>query len=879
MSLSKTLPRKIALFAAAAMLLAVLGGSPSASEMRRRVLILNSYSVEDSWTNEAIQGVVALFKERGADVEFLIEDIDMASQLSSSSLPEYRALLQDRYAETPPDLVITTGNDALSFVLDPNTTPLPKVPVVFCSLTDTALLSRFPNERATGVLCEDSALFILREILRLHGNASRINLIIDGTPRGLSDLERINRAATSLSYPGKMISASIGLDMSEIVNSLEKLSPESIILLGHCSVSSTGVMIPLPTLVEVIQSSCDLPTYSLLEETAALGFLGSVSERGFQRGYQAGEIALKVLGGTHVETVLPVEGESSRLVFNYAGMKELGIKQSSLPSHIVLFGDPFDELDQFVPYLAWNAVLLLLLGGSAIYLRRKIGARKIAESNLLRQNGYWESLFESSAQGIIVYDLLGHAKETNSRFRELFRIPEGTPVPDILSLLSSTGTECTEEDIFPRTVRGRWCTTTPRETRLPDGEGGTVPVSFLAFPLPSSSEGDIYCALFEDIGERKKLQVMLQRRTELQRQVTAISSRFVISREFDDTMERALEDMLALSGARFASLFVLSDTGTLVPKVEVFSPEEVKDDRSPGSLAIGEDFFWKSLLDSDRPPTVLVVESPSGGHGTSGRDLFGGREVNSVTILPLLLTGSLQGFLALADPLPHWSDASDEPMLGLFSELLAIAVERRKEEDVLRRAHDSVHSRFSGVISVLRQVSELRDVSTAGHQKNVSILANSLAVELQLPEDNQMAVRYAAMVHDLGKLYIPAEILSKPSVLSDAEYELVKKHPEFGHNILSPLDFPWPLAKIVLQHHERIDGTGYPYGIPGEEICLEARIIAVADAFEAMTSDRPYRKKKSVEAALGELVELAGTAYDPEIVSVFVSMINRQPLG
>ncbi len=878
MHLSKTLPRKIALFAATAMLLTVLGGSPSATEMRRRVLILNSYSMEDSWTNEAIQGIFALFKERGADVEFLTEDIDMASQLSSFSLPEYRALLHDRYAVAPPNLIITTENDALSFVLDPNTTPLPEVPVIFCSLTNTALLSRFPDERATGVFCEDSALFLLREIIRLHGRESRISLIIDGTPRGLRDLERIKEAATSLSYPHKMISAIIGLDMSEMINSLDKLSPESVIVLGHCTVSSTGVMMPLPTLVEVIQSARNLPTYSLLEETAALGFLGTVSERGFQRGYQAGEVALKVLGGTPVRSIPPVEGENSRLIFNYSGMKGLGIKQSSLPSHIVLFGDPFEELDQFIPYLAWNAVLFLLLGGSAVYLRRKIGARKIAESDLLRQNGYWESLFESSAQGIIIYDILGHAKETNSRFRELFRIPEDAPVPDMLSLLSSTGTECTEEDIFPRLLTGQWGTITPRETRLPDGEGGTIPISFIAFPLPSSSDEDIYCALFEDIGERKKLQVMLQRRTALQRQVTAISSRFVIAREFDDTMERALEDILSLSGARFASLFLLSDTGALVPKLEVFSSEEIKDGKSPGSLAIGEDFFWKSLLDSDRLPTVLVVKSPSGGHVTSGRNLFGGREVNSVTILPLLLTGNLQGFLALADPLPHWSDASDEPMLGLFSELLAIAIERRKEEDVLRKAHNSVHSRFSGVISVLRQVSELRDVSTAGHQKNVSILANSLAVEMRLPEDNQMAVRYAAMVHDLGKLYIPAEILSKPSVLSNAEYELVKKHPEFGHNILSPLDFPWPLAKIVLQHHERIDGTGYPYGISGEEICLEARIIAVADAFEAMTSDRPYRGKKSVKVALDELLELAGTAYDPEIVSEFVSMINRQPL-
>jgi HD-GYP domain-containing protein (c-di-GMP phosphodiesterase class II) len=149
---------------------------------------------------------------------------------------------------------------------------------------------------------------------------------------------------------------------------------------------------------------------------------------------------------------------------------------------------------------------------------------------------------------------------------------------------------------------------------------------------------------------------------------------------------------------------------------------------------------------------------------------------------------------------------------------------------------------------------------------------------MNLSEETRLSVRYAALVHDLGKLYIPAEILGKPSPLSRAEYELVKKHPEFGHDILSPLNFPWPLAKIVLQHHERMDGQGYPFGLTGQQIIFEARLLSVVDAFDAMTSDRPYRKKKSTETALIELSDLAGTVYDAKIVEAFVTMI-REKLG
>lgn len=843
----------------------------------KRVLILNSYSNEDPWTAEANRGILAALVDRGVTAEFFVENLDVAGTLSAYHLPEFRNLMLERYTHKKPDIIITTGNEAFIYAVTQGGTSLPDVPVVFCSLTNSTFLKIMPQNMRQGLFSEDRALFLLREITRLHPDAPAVAVVVDSTPRGFHDMNHVNDAAKALSLPRRLIIPVYGLDLDGIMDRLSALEPGSVVILGHCSTDDAGEATPLPRLVEAIQSACNLPVYSLLEEGAALGVLASVTGRGYQRGYETGEIAFDILSGTSPESISLLESEKNRLLFNYAGMKEFGLTRGVLPPQSIILGDPFATLLGHVPLIFGNLLLLMVLGVSALYLTRSINARKRVESELLLQAGYWRSLFESSPQGILVYDETGRVKETNPRFREIFRLaPRAVPV-NVLPLLSGAGTTFSEEDVFPGAMGGEESAPRPREASVPDGDGGIVHVSFLSFQLPSEEERADYCALFEDIGERKALQDLLARRTVLQTRMAAISSGFVVSGDFRGTLERALLDMLSISKARLAVLFVMSYTGALVPELEVISPGAALSSSTRAPIfSEGEDFFWKSLLKKDRLPTLLVVDSTVEGMSYGGREFLRRRNISSVAILPLLLKGSLQGFLALADPDMHWAYDADEPVLSVLSSLLAIALERRKEEESLRMSHKLIHDRFSGAVSALCQVSELRDMSTAGHQKNVSALAESLAGEMGLSDEIRMAVRYAGLVHDLGKLYIPAEILGKPHSLSDAEYMLVKKHPEYGHDILSPLGFPWPLADIVLQHHERMNGTGYPFGLTGESICLEARILSVADAFDAMTSDRPYRKRKSAAEALGELAELAGSFYDRDIAMTFIGMIEKR---
>jgi len=161
---------------------------------------------------------------------------------------------------------------------------------------------------------------------------------------------------------------------------------------------------------------------------------------------------------------------------------------------------------------------------------------------------------------------------------------------------------------------------------------------------------------------------------------------------------------------------------------------------------------------------------------------------------------------------------------------------------------------------------ETRDPYTAGHQRRVADLAHSIATEMNLPAEQIDGIRMAAAIHDLGKISVPAEILSKPKKLTAIEFSLIKTHAKSGYDILKNIDFPWPIARMILEHHERMDGSGYPRNLKGDDILMEARILAVSDVVESMASHRPYRPALGVDAALEEIEKNKGTLYDADAV-------------
>jgi putative nucleotidyltransferase with HDIG domain len=179
-------------------------------------------------------------------------------------------------------------------------------------------------------------------------------------------------------------------------------------------------------------------------------------------------------------------------------------------------------------------------------------------------------------------------------------------------------------------------------------------------------------------------------------------------------------------------------------------------------------------------------------------------------------------------------------------------------------------------ISTIGKIAETRDPYTAGHQKNVSQIATFIAQEMKLPKDKIEGIRIASLVHDIGKISIPSEILNKPTKLREIEFGLIKNHSQVGHDVLKSIDFPWPVARIVLQHHERLNGTGYPNKLKGDKILLESRIIGVTDVVEAMSSHRPYRPALGIDAALEEISQNRDILYDPEVVDTCLKLFKEK---
>jgi PAS domain S-box-containing protein len=211
-----------------------------------------------------------------------------------------------------------------------------------------------------------------------------------------------------------------------------------------------------------------------------------------------------------------------------------------------------------------------------------------------------------------------------------------------------------------------------------------------------------------------------------------------------------------------------------------------------------------------------------------------------------------------------------------FQTIYQDITEQKKTEEKLRETLSGLRNALGGIIQVLSAITEKRDPYTAGHQKRVADLARAIGEEMGLAAERVEGLRLAGTIHDIGKVSIPAEILSKPGSLTETEYRLIQDHPKVGHDILGDIKFSWPIAIIVLQHHERMNGSGYPAGLKGDDILLEARILAVSDVMEAMASHRPYRPALGIEAALKEIDKSKGVLFDSDVVAACLKLFREK---
>ena len=314
-------------------------------------------------------------------------------------------------------------------------------------------------------------------------------------------------------------------------------------------------------------------------------------------------------------------------------------------------------------------------------------------------------------------------------------------------------------------------------------------------------------------------------------------------KDFNEGIVQNMAEGIAVEDAEGCIIFVNPAAADLLG----YSPEEL----------VGQ--HWTVIVPSDQHPSVQAAHERRM-HGEADR-----YELQLVrqdgTLVPVLVSGS-----------PRIEEGRFAGTLTVFTDI----IEHKQMEEELQQSLERLGRTFDETAHALASAIRTRDPYTAGHQRRVTQLACAIAREMGLPEEQIEGIRVAGLIHDIGKINVPVEILSNPDGISDLEYGIIKAHPQIGYDILKAVEFPWPVAEIVLQHHERLDGSGYPQGLSGDEILLEARILGVADVVDAMSSHQPYRAARGLDKALEEISQNRGVLYDPGAVGACLKLFKQK---
>ncbi|WP_345991716.1 HD domain-containing phosphohydrolase [Sulfurimonas sp. HSL-1716] len=409
-----------------------------------------------------------------------------------------------------------------------------------------------------------------------------------------------------------------------------------------------------------------------------------------------------------------------------------------------------------------------------------------------------------------------------------------------------------------------------------DGHAVTMETSGIPF---FNEEGELlgYRGIDRDITERREAEISLNRANRALRTLSAGNLALVRATNEEELLQSVTDIIVEKGGYNLAMVCYAqnNDAKSIVPKAWSGLQKSYFWEGEPswGDNENGQFPISKAIRESK----TQICRDLGGKCSIKGwEEAVSSRGFSSNIALPLIdkegSFGTLTIYSTEAEP---FDDDEVKLLEELASDLaygiitLRVRIEHERQALLLR---ESLEQSIQTIAATL----EARDPYTAGHQRRVSELAVAIASEMGLSEDQIKGISFAAMIHDLGKIHVPAEILSKPTRLNELEYKLIQMHPQTGYDILKEIKFPWPIADIILQHHEKIDGTGYPQGLKGDEILIESKIVALADVVEAMSSHRPYRPSLGIEAALDEIKRGKGSLYDSAAVDTCLKLFYEK---
>lgn len=508
--------------------------------------------------------------------------------------------------------------------------------------------------------------------------------------------------------------------------------------------------------------------------------------------------------------------------------------------------------------------------------QKQLPALKSITKELFSLKKHFESIFERMSEGIVEISRDNRVVYANPSALAVIGIPEE-------KLLASP-----VEDIFPKEYRR----TVLELISSMDGSSGNNTEDILLCmndyqlmvkALAVTDECGSSIIIFNDVTMQKEAEAVLKRRNRELELLNLSGHAFNSSLELDKVLVTVLEELRSL-------IDVLGST------IWLFEPEN-KTLICRQAAGICSDVLngWRLEPGQGLAGWVAHHGEPLNVHDTridfrhfKGVDSQTGYEIRSILGVPLISKGKPIGVIQVVDTAPNVFDITHQTLLEWLAASAAIAIDnarlyqraqdeiRQKEEAKaeLDKSVQTLHRTLNGTIQAIALIVETKDPYTAGHQRRVAHLVEALGKKLGLSKDRIETLRITGLLHDIGKMATPTAILSKPGNLSESEFALIKEHAKVGYEILRKVAFPCPVAEIVYQHHERMDGSGYPRGLKGDDILLEARILSVADVVEAMSSHRPYRASLGISTALEEIKEKKGTYYDPEVVTACLDIFQ-----
>ncbi len=509
--------------------------------------------------------------------------------------------------------------------------------------------------------------------------------------------------------------------------------------------------------------------------------------------------------------------------------------------------------------------------------------KDLSGSGILRENiqlekgeNYLRCFFDNFPEGVVMVDENCVISRVNQKFCEMFGYSreelEGKDLDQMITRSPGLKEQACEVTLKARSGRGSILETVRRRK-----DGSLFPVSILAMPLAKGMEGASAYAVYRDLSQIRNAERNLELRIGFESLIANISSTFMTSEDVDLSISKSLKEICYFFRSSYVSVFLFNMDDSSMYCSHEYSAEENGEDLSPSREYDLSDlpWFYQKIITEKQ----FIVEDVSliPKEGFREKSIFQANNIVSMINIPFFMEERPVGFVSVRNlrDVFLWKQRDIED-LRLYCNLLGAVLLRKKIEEELEIRNMQLLSNVEDMIKVLGKIIEVGDPYTGGHQQRVSQLAVAIAEEMNFSEEKIIPIRYAALVHDVGKIKIPSSILIKPGKITGTEMDMIRTHSYYGKEILKTVEFPWPISEMIYQHHERLDGSGYPRGLKASEIMVEAKILAVADVVEAMLSHRPYRSSLGMERTISELKNNRGILYEEEVVDACLILLEKK---